>query len=290
MRFMTYLSGSGPRRGVVAGDALAPIPGLSLLDLIAEGEAGLVRARQALAGPERVALEGLERLAPIPEPRRNVFCLGWNYAEHSREAAAARAGQLKPEVKLPERPIFFTKATTAVIGPGAPIPLHARTTAQLDWEVELGVVIGRGGRDIPRDQAMAHVFGYTVINDVSAREVQILHGKQFFKGKSLDGTCPMGPWIVTADEVPDPHALALSCRVNGVEKQAGNTADFIFDIPAILEWLSAGMTLLPGDIIATGTPAGVGFARTPPEFLRAGDVLASEISGVGLLENPVQDV
>ena len=288
MRFMSYLSDAGPRLGVVAGETLAPIPGISLLELIARGGAGLELARQALAAPAREALAALRLLAPIPEPRRNVFCLGWNYAEHSREAAAARAGGLKPEVKLPDRPIFFTKATTAVTGPGGPIPLHAGTTAQLDWEVELGVVIGRGGRDIPRGEAMAHVFGYTVINDVSAREVQILHGKQFFKGKSLDGTCPMGPWVVTADEVPDPHALSLSCRVNGVEKQSGNTADFIFDIPAILEWLSAGMTLLPGDIIATGTPAGVGFARTPPEFLQAGDLLSSEIQGVGLLENTVE--
>jgi 2-keto-4-pentenoate hydratase/2-oxohepta-3-ene-1,7-dioic acid hydratase in catechol pathway len=153
--------------------------------------------------------------------------------------------------------------------------------------VELGVVIGQGGADIPRERAMEHVFGYTVINDVSARDVQTGHGGQFFKGKSLDGTCPMGPWLITADEVPDPHALRLTCKVNGVTKQDGSTADMIFNIPATVAWLSQGMTLLPGDIIATGTPAGVGFARVPPEFLHPGDVVECEVQGLGVLRNPV---
>jgi len=149
------------------------------------------------------------------------------------------------------------------------------------------VVIGKGGKDIPREHAMEHVFGYTVLNDVTARDVQTAHGKQFFKGKSLDGFCPMGPSLVTKDEVPDPHSLALRCRVNGELKQEGSTADLIFDIPTILEWLSQGMTLLPGDVIATGTPSGVGFARTPPEFLFPGDVVECEVEGLGLIRNRI---
>jgi 2-keto-4-pentenoate hydratase/2-oxohepta-3-ene-1,7-dioic acid hydratase in catechol pathway len=286
VRFFTYLSPSETCVGVLAGaDAFVRVPFKSLLDLIAAGDAGLQAARAALERGPREPLAGVELAAPIPEPRRNIFCLGWNYAEHSREAAATR-GKLEPKA-LPTRPIFFTKATTSVLAPGAVIPAHLGVTAQLDWEVELGVVIGRGGRDIPRDRALEHVFGYTVINDVSARDVQTAHGGQFFKGKSLDGTCPMGPWLVTADEVPDPHALRLTCTVNGVLKQQGRTSDMIFDVPATVEWLSRGMTLLPGDIIATGTPAGVGFARVPPEFLHPGDRVECEVEGLGTLRNPV---
>jgi 2-keto-4-pentenoate hydratase/2-oxohepta-3-ene-1,7-dioic acid hydratase in catechol pathway len=183
--------------------------------------------------------------------------------------------------------VFFTKATTAVAGPHADIPFDANVSTQMDWEVELGVVIGKAGKNIPRDRAFEHVFGYTVINDVSARDIQNSHGGQFFKGKSLDGACPMGPWIVTRDEIPDPHALPLRCRVNGVVKQESNTSDFIFDIPALIEWLSKGMTLLPGDVIATGTPSGVGFARTPPEFLKPGDVVECEVEGIGTIRNRV---
>jgi 2-keto-4-pentenoate hydratase/2-oxohepta-3-ene-1,7-dioic acid hydratase in catechol pathway len=286
VRFFTYLSQSETSVGVLAGvGSFVRLPFASLLELIAAGDAGLAAARQALERGPRAALAGVRPLAPIPQPRRNIFCLGWNYAEHSREAAATR-GKLEPK-SLPTRPIFFTKATTSVLAPEAVIPAHLGVTAQLDWEVELGVVIGQGGRDIPRERAMAHVFGYTVINDVSARDVQTGHGGQFFKGKSLDGTCPMGPWLVTADEVPDPHALSLTCKVNGVIKQQGRTADMIFNIPATVEWLSQGMTLLPGDIIATGTPAGVGFARVPPEFLHPGDVVECEVEGLGVLRNPV---
>jgi 2-keto-4-pentenoate hydratase/2-oxohepta-3-ene-1,7-dioic acid hydratase in catechol pathway len=286
MRFFTYLSPSGFSVGALAGqESFVPLPFGSLLELIAAGDTGLAAARVALERGPRVPLAGIRLAAPIPEPRRNIFCLGWNYAEHSREAAATR-GKLEPQ-KLPTRPIFFTKNTTTVLAPDGTIPAHPGVTAQLDWEVELGVVIGKGGADIRQDQAMTHVFGYTIINDLSARDVQTSHGGQFFKGKSLDGTCPMGPWLVTADEVPDPHALRLQCRVNGVTKQDGKSSDMIFDIPATLEWLSQGMTLLPGDIIATGTPAGVGFARTPPEFLHPGDVVECEVEGLGILRNPV---
>jgi 2-keto-4-pentenoate hydratase/2-oxohepta-3-ene-1,7-dioic acid hydratase in catechol pathway len=285
MRLISYFESNHTAVGVLTGDGhLVPLPFGTMNDLIAAGEAGLGLAREALTRGLKRRQEGVRLAAPIPAPHRNIFCLGWNYADHSRESAAIRG---KGEVKLPTRPIFFTKATTSVLAPEAPIPAHAGVTSQLDWEVELGVVLGLGGVDIPRDQAMAHVFGYTIINDVSARDVQTGHGGQFFKGKSLDGTCPMGPWLATRDEVADPHALRLCSRVNGVTKQNASTGQMIFDVPAIIEWLSKGMTLLPGDIIATGTPAGVGFARTPPEYLRPGDVVECEVEGLGILRNPV---
>jgi 2-keto-4-pentenoate hydratase/2-oxohepta-3-ene-1,7-dioic acid hydratase in catechol pathway len=160
---------------------------------------------------------------------------------------------------------------------------------QYDWEAELGVVVGLGGRSIPRDRAMEHVFGYTCFNDVSVRDVQSAH-LQWFRGKSLDATCPFGPAIVTVDEVPDPHALDIQCRVNGVVKQSANTRDMIFDVPALISHLSLGLTLEPGDLISTGTPAGVGVARTPPEWLKPGDVVDVVIEGIGTLRNPVVDV
>jgi len=285
MRLFTRLTESGTSLGALTGDGgFVPLPWPSLLELIAAGDAGLAQARAILAAGERISLAGVRFAAPIPRPSRNIFCLGWNYAEHSREAAAVRG---KTDQKLPTRPIFFTKATTSVLGHEAPIPAHAGITEKLDWEVELGVVLGRGGVNIGKEDALEHVFGYTIINDVSARDLQSGHGGQFFKGKSLDGTCPMGPWVVTRDEVPDPQALRLTCRVNGILKQEGRTSDMIFDLATTLEWLSQGMTLLPGDLIATGTPAGVGFARNPPEFLHAGDVVECEVEGIGVLRNPV---
>ena len=204
-------------------------------------------------------------------------------ARHFAEGAKAR-----PQVQeMPQHPTFFTKGPTTVTGPCDPVPLHAGVTEKLDWEVELGVIIGRGGRNIAEADAMKQVFGYTVINDVSAREVQRQHGQQWFKGKSLDGSCPMGPWIVTADEVPDPHVLRVTCRVNGVTKQDANTRQMYFRIPRIIAELSAGLTLEPGDVISTGTPAGVGHARTPPEFMAPGDLLETEVEGIGLLRNRI---
>ncbi len=281
MRFVTYYSESGPRLGLVRGEHVTPIPHLMMRELIESGEAEMERLRKSTG--YILPLNSLNLLAPIANPRRNVFCVGLNYAGHAAESQRAK-GQ---PVKLPAIPVFFTKATTAVNTPFGDIPLDPAVSEQLDWEVELGVIIGRGGKNIQRADALNHVFGYTVINDISARDVQNAHGGQFFKGKSLDGSCPMGPWIVTHDEIPDPHALPLRCRVNGVVKQESNTSDFIFDIPAVIEWLSKGMTLLPGDIIATGTPSGVGFARTPPEFLKPGDVVECEIDGIGTIRNRV---
>jgi 2-keto-4-pentenoate hydratase/2-oxohepta-3-ene-1,7-dioic acid hydratase in catechol pathway len=296
MRLVTYQSESGPRLGAVVGDrvldlATADVPS-DMLDFIDAGAAAWKRADSAVqeaalgaASARLVPLAEVKLLAPIPRPRKNVFALGLNYKDHVAEGARA-AGR---EVKLPEHPVFFTKVSTAVIGPEEPIPFDGRLSDQWDWEVELAIVIGIGGRDIARSKAMDHVFGYTVLNDVSVRDVQRKHGGQFFRGKSIDGTCPIGPWIVTRDEVPDPHVLRLTTRVNGETKQDSNTRYMIFDIPATIETLSAGLTLEPGDIIATGTPDGVGFARTPPEFLKPGDVVEAEVEGVGVLRNTVAD-
>jgi 2-keto-4-pentenoate hydratase/2-oxohepta-3-ene-1,7-dioic acid hydratase in catechol pathway len=260
----------------VAGDVLA---------LIELGPAGLEHAEAVIGQGKPVApLDRARLLAPIPRPRRNIFCLGLNYREHARESFAARGRELK----LVPHPVFFTKATHTVNGPYAPIPFDPAVSEQIDWEVELALVIGRGGKNIPAAEAMDHVFGYTIINDISARDLQVRHGGQFFKGKSLDGSCPMGPWIVTAAELPDPGNLRLVSRVNGQVKQDGNTAAMIFDIAAIIASLSLGMTLDSGDVIATGTPEGVGFARKPPQFLKPGDIIESEIKGIGLLRNQVE--
>jgi 2-keto-4-pentenoate hydratase/2-oxohepta-3-ene-1,7-dioic acid hydratase in catechol pathway len=255
-----------------------PFDAGDMISLIASGRSGLAALRRLAK-----ALSTLRVLAPIPRPRKNVFCVGWNYLEHFEEGAKARTQQQE----MPQHPTFFTKVPTAVTGPYDPVPLHVGVTDKLDWEVELGVIIGRGGRNIPESQALKHVFGYTVINDVSAREVQRRHGQQWFKGKSLDGSCPMGPWIVTADEIADPHALGVRCRVNGATKQDANTRQMYFRIPRIIAELSAGLTLEPGDVISTGTPAGVGHARTPPEFLAPGDLLETEVEGIGVLKNRV---
>ena len=262
-----------------------PFDAGDMLSLIASGRSGLAALRR-LAKAYRgkgVALAALRLLAPIPRPRKNVFCVGWNYLEHFEEGAKARPQQQE----MPQHPTFFSKVPTTVVGPADPVPLHAGVTEKLDWEVELGVIIGRGGRNIAERDSMKHVFGYTVVNDVSAREVQRRHGQQWFKGKSLDGSCPMGPWIVTADEVPDPHALRVACRVNGVTKQDASTRQMYFRIPRIIAELSAGLTLEPGDIISTGTPAGVGHARTPPEFMAPGDVLETEVEGIGRIRNRI---
>ena len=217
-------------------------------------------------------------ISPIPQPKKNCVMLGINYREHVDEGARARS----LEIKYPEWPVFFTKPATSVIGHKGKVINHKCTT-KLDWEVELAVVMGKKGRDIPKDKAYDYVFGYTVCLDMTARELQRQHG-QWFKGKSLDTFCPLGPWIVHKSALPDPQQVRLICRVNGEVMQDGNTRDMIFDIPTTIESLSAGMTLEPGDIISTGTPSGVGFARVPPVFLKPGDKVEGEVEGIGTLE------
>ena len=230
-------------------------------------------------------LSDVQLAAPIPRPRKNIMCLGHNYAEHAQESNAARG--LATVASDP--PAVFTKAPTSVNGPFSEIVIDPAVSEQIDWEAELAVVIGKGGKNIREEDALAHVFGYTVLNDVSARDIQFRH-KQYFRGKSLDGYCPMGPWLITADEIPDPQQLPVRLRVNGVVKQEGNTNQMIYNVAQTIAMLSNGMTLEPGDIIATGTPSGVGFARKPPEFLKAGDIMETEIEGIGLLRNTIVNV
>jgi 2-keto-4-pentenoate hydratase/2-oxohepta-3-ene-1,7-dioic acid hydratase in catechol pathway len=255
-----------------------------ILGVIDGGDEGLARIAELASAAHRG--EGVRRLAdltvlpPFDPPRGNVLAIGRNYQKHAEEGARAMNEEVKP-------PTVFTKAITTIAGPYDDIRIDASVSTKIDWEVELGVIIGRRGVNIQRARALNHVFGYTVLNDVTARDIQYEWGGQFFKGKSLDGFCPAGPWVLTRDEVPDVQALQLRLRVNGELKQDGNTADMIYPVDAIIEWLSKGMTLLPGMLIATGTPDGVGFARTPPEFLQPGDVMETEIEGIGLLRNNV---
>jgi len=303
MRYTTFSIGedASQRLGVILGDRVVelralvgphwkgkgPVPS-NMLELVDAGPT-MWQAIAALAGevasqqrqPE--ASHGLDQIrlhAPIPRLRKNIVCLGLNYAIHMEETARARGR----EVKIPEVPVFFTKATTTVNGPRDPIYWDRSVTGQVDYEAELGVVIGVKGKNIPRAKALSHVFGFTVTNDISARDLQMKH-HQWFKGKSLDGFCPMGPWIVTADEFGDPQSKRISLRVNGVVKQNSTTAAMIFPVDVILEFLSKGTTLEPGDVICTGTPEGVGLGRTPPEYLQDGDLVETEIEGIGVLQN-----
>ena len=230
-------------------------------------------------------LDGLRLRAPLT-PHRNVFCVGKNYHEHAAEFA--RSGFDTSAAKgetAPAAPVVFTKAPSAVIGTGDEVLPFTELTRQLDYEAELAVVIGKPGRGIRPEDAWDHVWGYTIVNDVTARDLQQKH-RQWFIGKSMDTFCPMGPWIVTADEV-DATNLSVKCWINGELRQDANTSDLIFDIPTIIATLSAGMTLQPGDVIATGTPAGVGIGFSPPRFLVPGDSMKIEISGIGTLENRI---
>lgn len=289
MKFASLLEQDGPRWGVVEGEELV-LPNTVALncrrleDVVHRGlETAHQWGKAVLADPhsQRLSLAQAKLDAPL-RPRRNVMCLGLNYAEHARESLAAAN---KP-FELPESPVVFTKSPHSIIGPGDFIPHDPRTSEKLDWEVELGVVIGKAGHHIPEAQALDHVFGYTAINDISARDLQFRH-KQFYLGKSVPGGCPMGPWLVTPDEIDDPESLDIQCRVNGELKQHSNTSDLIFGIRRIIHLLSTVHPLEPGDVIATGTPEGVGFARNPPQFLGPGDEVICQIEGIGTLVNRI---
>jgi 2-keto-4-pentenoate hydratase/2-oxohepta-3-ene-1,7-dioic acid hydratase in catechol pathway len=297
MKLVTFspIAGGAPRPGLVVADnrivdipasagSVAGVDFSSMLGII-RGGAQARGALDALAGKaaaSAAAMADVKLHSPIPRPAKNVFCVGWNYLEHFEEGAK----KLQDKRELPQWPVFFSKAATAVTGPFDAIPFDASISTSLDWEVELGVVIGPGGKNIRQEDAMKHIWGYTVINDVSWRDLQRRHGGQWHKGKSLDGTCPMGPVLVTADSL-DPTNLRVSCRVNGVTKQDSNTKFLYFKLPRLIADLSQGMTLEAGDIISTGTPEGVGFARTPPEFMKPGDLLETEIEGIGVMRNPI---
>lgn len=295
MHLVTFIESGGarvgvldPQRGQVVDLAVAaPELPREMTGVIAGGAAALERMREAAAsGAGRLPMDAVRLLAPVPRPPRNIFCVGKNYRDHVMEVNTSGA-DLGGSTSEPRVPIFFTKATTSVTGPDAAIPGRLDPTHTVDYEGELAVVIGEGGRGITRAEAWRHVHGYTLINDVTSRKLQVSH-QQWFIGKSLDGFCPMGPALVTRDEVGDVNALRVCTRVNGELRQDGRVADMIFDIPALIEALSRTLTLLPGDIIATGTPAGVGMGYSPPRYLQAGDRVAVTVEGIGTLENPVE--
>jgi 2-keto-4-pentenoate hydratase/2-oxohepta-3-ene-1,7-dioic acid hydratase in catechol pathway len=293
MKLVTFSAGSSRRVGVVDAEAgvlrdvseLLPA-GAGLLEVIEQwAELGPV-LRERVSGLPARPVEGVELLAPIPVPRRNIFCVGKNYRDHVLEFGRSGYDQPDRSEDLPEYPVVFSKATTSVTGPYGDIDPHHGVTAELDYEAELGVIIGRGGRGITREQAFEHVWGYTIIDDFTARDLQRTH-KQWLLGKSLDTHCPMGPYAVSADEVTDVTALMVESRVNGEPRQSAPVKDLIFDIPELIATLSAGITLLPGDLIATGTPAGVGIGFDPPRFMVSGDVVEVSITGLGTQRNRI---
>jgi 2-keto-4-pentenoate hydratase/2-oxohepta-3-ene-1,7-dioic acid hydratase in catechol pathway len=256
----------------------------SLLDIIRQSEGKPPKLRLG----EPLSISDVQLCAPIPRPARNIFCVGKNYHEHAHEFTRSGhdSSARGPGEAIPTAPIFFSKVPETVIGDGARIRHPGQVSDCLDYEAELGVVIGKSGRGIPKERAYEYVWGYTIINDVTARDLQSRH-KQWLVGKSLDTFCPMGPWLVSADEV-DAENLEVRCWVNEELRQSANTSELIFDIPTLIATLSAGITLCAGDIIATGTPAGVGIGSDPPRYLRRGDSIRIEITGLGQLTNTVE--
>lgn len=294
MKFVSYRVGDAECLGALTPDrqSVRQVLGLqqgasgqALLDLISVWQ---VNGEEAVSFADHaVPLSSVRIQAPLPRPRRNIFCVGKNYREHATEfdRSGFNASRDQNQADVPAKPIFFTKAPTTVIAPGVSIDAHQGITACLDYEAEIGVIIGRCGRTIEPEHAYEYVWGYTLLNDVTARDVQ-RDRQQWFLGKSLDTLCPMGPWAVTADEV-NPRDIELECWVNDERRQHANTADLIFDIPTLLADLSRGITLEPGDVIATGTPAGVGAGFDPPRFLSPGDVVRVTATGLGELVNTI---
>jgi len=286
MRIATFTSEGHRKVGLVSADGKTVSP-LELTQ--AQADSGVLTLIETLAecgalpepaGPP-VALSEVVLDAPLPKPRRNLWCVGRNYHAHAKELSASVFKD--NAARTDEWPIVFTKVPECVVGPHDDVLVPSEVSTQIDYEAELAVVIGKGGKNITRAAAMSHVFGYTVVNDVTARDVQMRHG-QWDLGKSFDTFCPMGPWIVTADEF-DGTRTRVRCWVNGELRQDGPTENMIFDIPTLIETISRGITLYPGDVIATGTPAGVGMGMSPPRYLRAGDLVRVEVDGLGAIEN-----
>jgi 2-keto-4-pentenoate hydratase/2-oxohepta-3-ene-1,7-dioic acid hydratase in catechol pathway len=290
VRFATFAVAHGtPQVGVVSADGASVSPlrfpaaeaargVLAVVDCAAAG-------RPLPAAGDPLALRDVRLLAPVPRPLRNIFCVGKNYHEHAHEFARSGFDSSAASGAVPEFPIIFSKVPETVTGPGDTIPIDPAVSAAIDYEAELAVIIGRGGRGIPPERALEHVWGYTIVNDVTARDLQGRH-KQWLLGKSQDGFCPMGPFAVTADAL-DLNDTPVRCWVNDDLRQDSNVRLLIFDVPTLIATISAGITLYPGDIIATGTPAGVGIGFTPPKYLAAGDVVRVEIGGIGVLQNTV---
>lgn len=287
MKLVTYRFENTQRVGVLTQDeTVLPLDYPDMNTLIETASPADLRSAASAAerAGVRVPLAEVELLAPIPRPRQDILCLGMNYKDHADEAA-----QYNAEAFTKEKPVavYFSKRVSQAVAPEGDIERHADLVERLDYEVELGVILGKAARNVKAEEAGDYIFGYTVLNDVSARDVQTSH-KQWYFGKSLDGFTPMGPCIVTADEIAFPPALDISSAVNGEPRQHSNTRLFLTSIPALLEELTAGMTLLPGTIIATGTPAGVGMGFDPPKFLQSGDVVECTIQGIGTIRNTVR--
>lgn len=276
MKLVTFEYRGREQAGILEGDRVRPLPGT--MNEIIENQALLGRPGEALP------LEAVRLLAPIPRPRQDIVCLGLNYTEHAEEAFGYSRQAFSADRN---HPVFFSKRATYCQGSGEPIPAHADLTQRLDYETELAVVLGRDALNVPEAEAEEYIFGYTIVNDVSARDLQTRH-KQWYFGKSLDGFCPMGPCIVTRDEIAWPPALRIATRVNGAPRQDSNTRMLIHGIAEIISTLSAGMLLKAGTVIATGTPKGVAMGMETPAFLMAGDVVTCEIEGIGTLENRVE--
>jgi 2-keto-4-pentenoate hydratase/2-oxohepta-3-ene-1,7-dioic acid hydratase in catechol pathway len=280
VRYLSFHHDGQVRPGFIEGDRVKAIACSSLFEYIGLSPEQRTRTHT----DESFDLAQIALAAPV-RPHKNVFCVGRNYLEHAKEGARA----LGRELKLPDVPTFFSKAPTAIADPAATLEFSRRVSPSFDWEAELAVVIGTRVKDATEDRALDAVFGYTALNDISARDLQRAH-VQWLKGKSIDSSCPIGPWIVTPDELGDPQHLDIALRINGVRKQSANTDQMIFKLPRLIAELSRGMTLEPGDVIATGTPDGVGFARTPPEFFNDGDVVEIEIEKIGILRNAIRIV
>ncbi len=276
MKLYTFEYNGAPRLGAERMGKLVDLGG-DMLTLIRQGEAGLQAATAVLQSDAALSygFDEVKLLAPIPRPGK-ILCSGINYAGHKEE---------NPNATMPDEPFFFSKLPTAVIGPGAPIVLPPQSQ-QVDYEVEFTVVIGQRMKNTPAVEVMRSIFGYTILHDVSARDVQF-KDNQITLGKNFDTFSPLGPCIVTTDEMPDSDRRGLRTWLNGAVMQDGTTADWIFSLPTMLSFLSRVMTLEPGDVVSTGTPAGIGYFRNPQVFLRAGDVVRLEIDGIGVLENPV---
>ncbi|WP_109664495.1 fumarylacetoacetate hydrolase family protein [Roseicyclus mahoneyensis] len=288
LKIISFVTADGPAAGFLDGsDAVVCVEGAAarsaVLDVIASGPEALSRWRDGAL--RRVPLSQVRLLSPIPEPCRDIFCIGKNYHAHAAEFHSSGFDSSAKEA-VPSHPVVFTKPTTSVCGPGDVVRASLDPTQSVDYEGELGVVIGTRCFGVKAADAFDHVFGYVIVNDVTSRELQRRHN-QWVIGKGIDTFCPMGPWIATADEVSDVTALELVTEINGEVRQHAQVADLIFDIPTLIETMSATMTLLPGDIIATGTPVGVGIGFKPPRYLGPGDMMRVSITGLGVLENPV---
>ena len=294
MRLVTFSDAQGARVGVHErdSDTIVDLSAVSRLpkdmtEFVALGKKGIQRAKRAVkSGEGRIPVGSVKILAPFPRPARNILACGKNYHDHAREFHTSGFDASAGKDAIPDVPIMFTKWPNSVIGPGDAIPSGNDYTNSTDYEGELTVVIGEGGRNISQERAYDAVYGYTIVNDVTARTLQNRH-RQWFMGKSLDGFCPMGPCVVTADEIDDVGQMRLITKVNGELRQDAYVSQLIFDIPTLIETLSRVMTLEPGDLIATGTCAGVGIGFDPPRFLNAGDVVSVTIEPIGTLENPV---